>query len=141
MPLSDKSLITYKLNNDGSIILKSLSAIALDVFKKLSDSQLEELGLYREERLGGAKYFEILNEGRNLEVKQAKLIALAEPQTIESLAVKLGIETKSLNVPTLKKIYIKLVEEPSDRTINPQTATRDQFIKAFKAFGCFETLS
>lgn len=55
-------------------------------------------------------------------------------QTIESLAAKFGIPF-NLNVPTLKKIYIRLVPKSSDRLIDPSKASKAEFIQAFKELG------
>ena len=44
---SAKSKITYQLNRDGALVLRSLRGITLKDLKRLSDAELKAIGLFR----------------------------------------------------------------------------------------------
>jgi len=135
---ASKLKITYKHAPDGSLILKSIRGIELNIFKKLSDGELEAIGLYRESKGLSTKYWEILDDQRESKAIATSTIeaikATDDLQTIESLAFKFNIPF-NLTVPTLKKIYIRLVPSGKDRLIDATTASKADFIQAFKELG------
>jgi len=54
--------ITYRLANDGSIVLKSLKGVSLKDFKRMNDEQLKEIRLYRYQIGLKTKYYPIYIE-------------------------------------------------------------------------------
>jgi len=55
----NNSGITYRLANDGSVILKSLYGVLVKDLKRMDDKQLKEIRLYREEIGLRTRYYPI----------------------------------------------------------------------------------
>jgi len=54
--------ITYRLANDGSVVLKSLKGILVKDLKRMDDKQLKDIRLYREEIALRTRYYPIYLE-------------------------------------------------------------------------------
>ena len=54
---SKKSKITYRLNNDGSVVLRSLRGITDKQLKRMSDDELRAIGLFKTLRGKDEKFF------------------------------------------------------------------------------------
>lgn len=80
---ASKLKITYERNHNGSVMLKSIRGITEKDFKKLSDGELEAMGLYRESIGRSTKYWEI----RGQRTKRNKLYAKPVFIAVSSLEV------------------------------------------------------
>jgi hypothetical protein len=54
--------ITYRLANDGCVVLKSLKGVIVKDLKRMDDKQLKDIGLYRDQIALRTKYYPIYFE-------------------------------------------------------------------------------
>ena len=124
---SKKSKITYRLNNDGSVILRSLRGITDKELKRMSNDELRAIGFFKTLRGKDEKFFPN-DETLKLQY-QEKAIATTKRQKSKHTSENLA----SLTTADLRKIYrdsVPYEERKSDKKTKAEYATKEFMIEA-----------
>ncbi len=84
-----KKQITYRLNNDGSVVLRSLAGTSIKLLKRMSDDELREIGLFKT-LIGKDEKFFPNDETLELQYQEKAIAASTKPNCLtrpEALAI------------------------------------------------------
>ena len=128
---SKKSKITYRLNNDGSVVLRSLRGITDKELKRMSNDELKEIGLFKT-LMGKDKKFFPVDETLQLQY-QEKEIAPSKRQKSEAKSKHARENLTALTTAELRKIYrdtVPFSDRNSEKHTKAEYATKEFMIEA-----------
>jgi hypothetical protein len=124
-----KKQITYNLNHDGSVILRSLRGITDKQLKRMSDDELKAIGLFKTLRGKNEKFFP------NDETLELRYQEKSKPSaaTAKKKAKHTRENLTNTNTSDLRKIYREVVphgERNSEKHTKAEFATKEFMIDA-----------